>query len=81
VRVGITGSSGGFSIYTNATTYTDPPIYFTDSSGVTDSVRGAFGPGAVPEPSTWAMLLLGFAGLGLAGYRRKKKSHAALAAA
>jgi hypothetical protein len=25
---------------------------------------------AVPEPSTWAMLLLGFAGLGFAGYRR-----------
>jgi PEP-CTERM motif len=26
---------------------------------------------AVPEPSTWAMLLLGFAGLGYAGFRRK----------
>jgi hypothetical protein len=29
--------------------------------------------GAVPEPSTWAMLLLGFAGLGYAGYRRAKQ--------
>jgi hypothetical protein len=27
---------------------------------------------AVPEPSTWAMLLLGFAGLGYAGFRRHK---------
>jgi PEP-CTERM motif len=27
---------------------------------------------AVPEPSTWAMLLLGFAGLGYAGIRRSK---------
>lgn len=27
--------------------------------------------GAVPEPSTWAMLLLGFAGLGYVGYRRR----------
>lgn len=34
---------------------------------------------AVPEPATWAMMLLGFAGLGFAGYRRSAKS-AALAA-
>ena len=26
--------------------------------------------GDVPEPSTWAMMLLGFAGLGCAGYRK-----------
>lgn len=29
---------------------------------------------SVPEPSTWAMLLIGFAGLGFAGYRRATKS-------
>lgn len=28
---------------------------------------------AVPEPSTWAMLLLGFAGIGYMAYRRKSK--------
>ena len=27
---------------------------------------------SVPEPSTWAMMLLGFAGLGYSGYRRAK---------
>jgi PEP-CTERM motif len=27
--------------------------------------------GAVPEPSTWAMMLVGFAGLGFAGYRSR----------
>jgi hypothetical protein len=28
---------------------------------------------SVPEPSTWAMMLLGFAGLGIMAYRRKSK--------
>jgi PEP-CTERM motif-containing protein len=28
---------------------------------------------AIPEPSTWAMMLLGFAGLGYAGYRSKSR--------
>ena len=28
---------------------------------------------AVPEPSTWAMMALGFVGLGFAGYRRTRK--------
>jgi len=36
------------------------------------------GPGltfaAVPEPSTWAMMALGFAGLGFAGYRKQSKN-------
>jgi hypothetical protein len=30
----------------------------------------------VPEPPTWAMMLLGFAGLGFAGYRASRKSGA-----
>jgi PEP-CTERM motif len=32
---------------------------------------------AVPEPSTWAMMLVGFAGLGYAGYRRAREQRAA----
>jgi LPXTG-motif cell wall-anchored protein len=28
----------------------------------------------VPETSTWAMILMGFAGLGLAGYRASRRS-------
>src|SRR5436189_44841 len=28
---------------------------------------------AVPEPSTWAMLILGFAGIGFMAYRRKSQ--------
>jgi hypothetical protein len=33
--------------------------------------------GAVPEPSTWALMLCGFAGAGFAGYRRQREVRAA----
>jgi PEP-CTERM motif len=35
---------------------------------------------SIPEPSTWAMMLFGFLGLGFAGYRRARRSRAAFAA-
>jgi len=45
-----------------------------------DNVYVGVGPQtAVPEPSTWAMMLLGFAGLGFAGYRSRRASLGALA--
>jgi PEP-CTERM motif len=34
---------------------------------------------AVPEPSTWAMMILGFVGVGFMGYRRSRKSLAVAA--
>jgi PEP-CTERM motif len=34
-------------------------------------------PAPIPEPSTWAMMLLGFAGLGWAGYRTRRRTAAA----
>ncbi len=39
----------------------------------TDFSGNDFSLAAVPEPSTWAMMLLGFAGLGFAGYRGAKR--------
>jgi hypothetical protein len=40
---------------------------------ITVSTSPSFsGVGGVPEPSTWAMMVLGFAGLGFAGYRSRK---------
>ena len=44
---------------------TNPAEWFVDDMSVTGS--------AVPDPSTWAMLLLGFAGLGYAGYRQRQR--------
>jgi len=32
------------------------------------------GESPVPEPSTWAMMLLGFSGLGFAAYRASRKT-------
>ena len=50
---------------------------------VANGASGAFAiggavrePSAVPEPSTWAMTLLGFAGLGFAGYRQARAGRA-----
>jgi hypothetical protein len=52
---------------------------FAGSAGSADSsiLGNAFSVMAVPEPSTWAMMLVGFAGLGLAGYRRAREVRAA----
>jgi hypothetical protein len=47
-------------------------ITFRDLSLNADSFSRNFVTGAVPEPSTWAMMLLGFAGIGYGVYRRKK---------
>jgi PEP-CTERM motif len=38
---------------------------------ILDVTTAGGGPPPVPEPATWAMVLLGFAGLGLVGYRRR----------
>ncbi len=44
-----------------------PPVAFLDGVSLTGDI-----PGGVPEPATWAMMGLGFAGLGLVAYRRRK---------
>jgi hypothetical protein len=56
------------------------PIFFF-SGGAGPDLEDALGSfkftrvtGAVPEPSTWAMMLLGFAGLCYAGYRKTRQA-------
>ena len=47
---------------------------FSSQTGNTGPVDVSTGnTGAVPEPSTWAMMILGFAGIGFIAYRRKSK--------
>jgi hypothetical protein len=49
----------------------DPPAALgSDPPAALDPIAGS-DPPAVPEPSTWAMMLLGLAGLGCAGFRRR----------
>ena len=49
-------------------------LYYNDSTALTATIS------AVPEPSTWAMMILGFAGVGFMSYRRSRKASLALAA-
>jgi hypothetical protein len=37
-------------------------------------IRGFLQVAAVPEPSTWAMIISGFAGVGFMAYRRRKSA-------
>jgi PEP-CTERM motif len=60
-------AAAGFNLQnqSNFTFGGDNLLLFSDTVALTD---------AVPEPSTWAMLLIGFAGMGLVSYRRKPRS-------
>jgi PEP-CTERM motif len=49
-------------------------LFVFDNAFIEAHVLGA----AVPEPSTWALMLLGFAGLGYAGWRQNAKAGPAL---
>jgi PEP-CTERM motif len=60
-----------------------PDIDLTFGYTLTADGPGGFGfdlaiGGAVPEPSTWAMMLVGFASLGFAGYRSTRRGAPAL---
>jgi hypothetical protein len=53
----------------------NPTLTFTVSDTFRGDNIGSFTltvPGAVPEPSTWAMMILGFFGVGFMAYRRKQ---------
>jgi hypothetical protein len=47
---------------------------FGSLNGISATVDFTPNVSAVPEPSTWAMMILGFAGIGFLAYRRKSKA-------
>jgi hypothetical protein len=73
-------STGCLSFNPLCIVFPDPRAYFSaDING--DRTNGAVGATslsvittAVPEPSTWAMMILGFMGVGFLAYRRKNTS-------
>jgi hypothetical protein len=55
--------------------------YYADVSGLGGATAGYTGgiatvQAAIPEPSTWAMMILGFAGVGFMAYRRRSGNRA-----
>ena len=57
-------------------------VYTIDVTGTNNvaplrlGVGGSVFTTGVPEPSTWALMVLGFMGLGYAGFRRSAKGRA-----
>jgi hypothetical protein len=61
----------------NGTYDTDPALSLTSATYVSWDGVVTGRPSVVPEPSTWEMMLLGFAGLGFGGgYRALRKGAA-----
>ena len=56
-----------------ATFVTGDPGYTLQAESGNVEIAAVAVAGAVPEPSTWAMMILGFAGVGFMAYRRKSK--------
>jgi hypothetical protein len=60
----------------------EPPVGTKDEGEVrsyTLTVQAVSDGSTVPEPSTWAMMLLGFVGLGFLGWRTRRKTAVAVA--
>ena len=70
-------SDGTSSLYFNLVYNSDTGTYSVDTveelspTSITEMVAGVSG---VPEPSTWAMMLLGFGGLGFLAWRRPQSN-------
>jgi hypothetical protein len=82
--IGFSGGVGGGTISSGTLFHCNGGCANDLQDNLASDLTGTFSPQitAVPEPSTWAMMILGFAGVGLMAYRRSRKDQGlALAAA
>ena len=82
--VSVTGSAGGLGSGQYSATL-DPEVIVDPSFPNASAYSIVFSPNvggsvgsAIPEPSTWAMLIVGFGGLGYAGWRRGRARRAVI---
>lgn len=66
---GAAGNVSAFYLWDNAAVGS---IHLTDTQGYSNAVLYR-ATGAVPEPATWAMMLIGFGAIGMASRRRRKQ--------
>ena len=76
IPIGIGGNTPGglwsLGLGTGGSNGSPNTLFFTD--GLNGEMDGLFGAiNSVPEPSTWAMMLIGFAGLGFAFRQQRRK--------
>ncbi|MBN8988325.1 MAG: PEP-CTERM sorting domain-containing protein [Rhizobiales bacterium] len=67
-------STFGFFGITSATPFSSATFTSQNAISTFNIPEIEFRVAAVPEPSTWAMMILGFVGVGFMAYRRKSKS-------
>ena len=71
-------TAGGFFGVTDTTAFNSVLVTSSVLDPNTDNIlsvnEATYGISAVPEPSTWAMMLLGFAGIGFVTYRRRNSA-------
>ncbi len=70
---GTSAFQGGVAFGSSDTTYTFFNI-FTQANAIGQITAAPHISAAVPEPATWAMMILGFAVVGTISYRRSRRT-------
>jgi len=63
-----TDCNDGYVTFTSDTPFSNVELSSSSNSFEITNIS------AVPEPTTWAMMILGFSGLGFLGYRKSRKT-------